>query len=190
MLLNRIAMLLAIFALGWTLFRVCNSGGDPPGESEPPPFRTSALPTQTRAAPITAAPTPALTPSPPPLATYRVTYYGPGFEGQPVACGSDVYGLFDPTDPTTAASGDGGPSCGTRLDLCSGADGELCQVVVIKDACGGCGPDHLDLSRAAWDALGQPVAVYVRRTWTALVVPPVHYEASYSATVLVPGEAP
>ena len=126
------------------------------------------VPTATVAAATIPAATPTFTPMPPPVAYYRVTYYGPGFEGGLVACGTDIYGPFDSTDPTTAAAGEGGPTCGTRLDLCSVTS---CQVVVIKDACGGCSANHLDLSRAAWDALGQPVEVYVRREWAALAVP-------------------
>ena len=129
-----------------------------PSNNDPPPTTPTLTPSPTLAR------TPVPTAQPVPVAYFRVTYYGPGFEGGPVACGSDVYGLFDADDPTTAASGTGGPGCGTHLVLCSG---KLCQMVVIKDACGGCGPDHLDLSRAAWDALGQPEYV------TAAVTQPV-----------------
>ena len=141
-------------------------GGDPSGGSEPPPFRTPAVATQT----WPATETPAATPTVAASRRYYVTYYGLEFEGGPLGCGSDVYGYYDPDDPTTAASGDGGPVCGSHLTLCSDAQGTLCQVVVIKDTCGGCGPDHLDLSRAAWLVLGQPE--YVVATFEAVVLRP------------------
>ena len=148
-----LAIILAvILGIGW------RCGGDPFGESEPPPFMAPTTPTQTRPAPTIPAAIPTIEPS---RRVYRVTYYGPGFEGGPLGCGSDIYGLFDSSDPTTVASGDGGPVCGTHLTLCSEADGTLCQGVVVKDACGGCSPDHLDLSRAAWLVLGQPEYVVV-----------------------------
>ena len=128
-------------------------GGDLSGGSGPPPFRAVATPTQTWPATETPAATPTVDPG---RRAYRVTYYGSDFAGGPLGCGSDVYGYYDPNDPTTAASGAGGPVCGSHLTLCSEAQGTLCQGVVVKDTCGGCGPDHLDLSRAAWLALGQP----------------------------------
>ena len=166
--MRALCVLWVVGAIVWTAALVVHIRyGDPSGGIEPPPFMVAATPTQTWPATETPAATPTEEPS---RRVYRVTYYGPGFEGQPVACGSDVYGLFDPNDPTTAASGDGGPICGAHLTLCSGAEGGLCQGVVIKDGCGGCGPDHLDLSRAAWDALGQPE--YVIATAASPVEPP------------------
>mgnify|MGYP001598665634 CR=1 FL=1 len=143
---------------------------------EPPQGRRPVAATE-RAAVATLSSTP--TPAP---IVYRVTYYGPGFEGGLVACGTDIYGPFDSSDPTTAAAGSGGPPCGTRLTLCNG---KLCLVVVIKDACGGCSPDHLDLSRAAWDALGQPT--HVAATIAAPAPPSLPESGDLSALSLPDG---
>jgi len=83
-----------------------------------------------------------------------VTWFGEFHRGGPFFC--EEFGFFDPGDPTTVAMGAGGPPCGTKVRLCSES---TCIVAVIKDKCGGCGPGHLDLSRAAWDTLGQPERV-------------------------------
>lgn len=120
---------------------------------------STATPTATATA--TSTPTPTNTSTPVPTATpvshrIRVTYYGEALRDRPLYCGSNIYGLFDPSDPTTAAMGANGPPCGSRLQLCSES---ACIVVVIKDKCPGCGPDHLDLSQAGWKALGWPSMV-------------------------------
>jgi len=86
------------------------------------------------------------------------TYYDVGFEGGPLYCGTDIYGYYDPADPTTVAAGASGPPCGTHLRVCNE---RACIGVVVKDRCGGCGAAHLDLSRGAWEALGQPSEVEV-----------------------------
>lgn len=111
-----------------------------------------ATPTATATATATASPTPTATATPEPV-VYRVTWYGDDFAGGPMLCTEEPY---DPNDPTVAASGAGGPLCGERLRLCSET---TCIDVVIRDGCGGCGPRHLDLSRAGWHALGQPTEV-------------------------------
>jgi len=114
-----------------------------------PPAPTPT-PTATATNTATVTQTPTATPEP---VRYLVTYYGADFQGGPLGCGSDVFGTYDLSDPTTIASGAGGPPCGTHLHLCSET---ACQNVVVKDMCGGCGPMHLDLSEAAWNVLGQP----------------------------------
>lgn len=86
----------------------------------------------------------------------RVTWYGEALRGGPLYCGSDIYGRFDPDDLTTVAVGAGGPPCGSRLQLCSES---ACIITIVKDRCGGCGPGHLDLSQAGWEALGRPSMV-------------------------------
>lgn len=110
--------------------------------------------------PPTATPSPTSTPVPPTPApvTYKVTYYGAAFQGGPFYCGTDIYGYYDLNDPTTVAAGAGGPPCGTPLTICNEG---ACLSVVVKDRCGGCGPYHLDLSKAAWEALGRPSEVEV-----------------------------
>lgn len=82
---------------------------------------------------------------------YRITWYGPEFAGQPLACGSDIYGLYDPADPTTAAANWGQHVCGERLRVCTKS---VCLTVIVKDRCGGCGYGHIDLSQAAYNRLG------------------------------------
>lgn len=122
------------------------------------PIHTSPpapMPTLTATATNTATATATSTATPVPV-RYLVTYYGVDFQGGPLGCGSDVFGTYDRNDPTTIASGDGGPPCGMHLHLCSPT---ACQDVVVKDMCGGCGPMHLDLSEAAWNVLGQPDTV-------------------------------
>lgn len=58
-------------------------------------------PTQTWSASIIPAATPTVELG---RRVYRVTYYGPEFQGGPLACGSDVYGHYDANDPTTIAA--------------------------------------------------------------------------------------
>ena len=82
---------------------------------------------------------------------YRTTYYNEEFQGSLLACGSDIYGLYDVNDPTTAAASWDQHQCGDRLTVC----GIECQTVIVKDKCGECGPNHIDLSKAAWIKIGQ-----------------------------------
>ena len=95
------------------------------------------------------------------------------YAGQPLGCGNGVY---DPYDPTIVAVG---PSryaewpCGTKLRVCAretfpslqggpflGGYQELvvpgmwCINVARQDSCPGCGHYLLDLSEAAFEALG------------------------------------
>lgn len=124
--------------------------------SSPGPTAT-ATPTMMPTSTSTATPTPTSTATPTPLPKrVIVTWYGEAFRGGPLYCGSDVYGQFNPDDPTTVAMGADGPPCGSRLRLCSDS---ACIIATIKDKCGGCGPHHLDLSRAGWEALGHPSVV-------------------------------
>jgi len=125
-------------------------------------MRAPAHATPTATATASSSPTLTATPTatPEPVA-YRVTWYGDDFAGGPMLCTEEPY---DPNDPTVAASGAGGPPCGERLRLCSEG---TCIEVTIRDGCGGCGPQHLDLSRAGWEALGKPSEVW------ATPVPPV-----------------
>lgn len=88
---------------------------------------------------------------------YIVTYYDQCCVGGPFYCGVEIYGYFNPLDPTTVATGWGGFTCGTHLLLCS----NVCISVVVKDLCSGCGSNHLDLSRGAYNALGGPTSVRV-----------------------------
>jgi len=129
--------------------------------------RAPARATPTVTATDTTSPTPTATPTatPEPV-VYRVTWYGDDFAGGPMLCTEEPY---DPNDPTVAASGAGGPPCGERLRLCSDA---ACIEVVIRDGCGGCGPRHLDLSRAGWHALGQPTEVMATPVPPVAVLPP------------------
>jgi hypothetical protein len=82
---------------------------------------------------------------------YRITWYGERLAGNPLGCGSDIYGSFDPSDITTAATPWRRHQCGDRLLVCTDVN---CLVVVVKDRCGECGRQHIDLSRGAWKALG------------------------------------
>ena len=120
----------------------------------------TASPTPTNTATVTPTETPTVTPIPPtetPMPTrVRVTWYGEAFRGGPVYCGTDVYGRYDPDDPSTVAMGADGPPYGSRLRLCSES---TCITATIKDKCGGCGSGHLDLSRGGWEALGRPESV-------------------------------
>lgn len=116
--------------------------------SDAPVIPATATPTMSPTSTSTVTPTPTSTPEP---VVYRLTWYGEEFRGGPLYCGSDVYGYYDPDDPTTVA-GVHEFACGTRLELCA----ETCIRVVVKDACGGCGYGHLDVSRAAWQELGRP----------------------------------
>ena len=83
---------------------------------------------------------------------YRLTYYTQAeFGGQPLACGSDIYGTYNSSDPTTIATDWNTFGCGDRLRVCT--DGG-CIAGIVKDRCGGCGAYHLDLSEAGYNILG------------------------------------
>lgn len=82
---------------------------------------------------------------------YRITWYGEETGNGPLACGSDIYGHFDPYDVTTVATPWVQYDCGDRLRICTDV---RCIVAIVKDKCGGCGAQHIDLSRGAWYTLG------------------------------------
>ncbi len=79
--------------------------------------------------------------------TATVTFYSDAYVGGGFYCGG---GHYSPDDPTVAATGDP-VSCGESILLCNEG---TCINVVVKDRCGGCGPDHIDLSKEAFTALG------------------------------------
>ena len=102
--------------------------------------------------------------------SYKLTYYHPSFEGGPLGCGSDIYGSYKGSDPTTAAiSRSSSFECGDRLQVC----GSSCAVVIVKDYCGGCSYNHIDLSLAAWDAVGGVTSGEVTRVTIAMELPDV-----------------
>lgn len=78
---------------------------------------------------------------------WRLTYYAEPFTGGTMACG----GTFYPTDVTVVAAPVGVFDCYQPLEVCTEV---RCLVVTVQDRCGGCGPRHLDLSRAAYETLG------------------------------------
>ena len=83
---------------------------------------------------------------------WRLTAYHRSLAGGLFYCGSDIYGSYDPSDPTTAASsGSSKLDCGQRLRITT-SDSSI--IVIIKDRCPGCDSNHLDLSQAAWERLG------------------------------------
>ncbi|MDR7574203.1 MAG: RlpA-like double-psi beta-barrel domain-containing protein [Armatimonadota bacterium] len=141
---------------------VPRTGGRPtPAVTVGPTATATATPTDGPTSTATPAPTAGSFPVPTPAtpspgaAVYRVTWYGDEFAGRPTRCTGEPY---DPEDPNVAAAGAAGPTCGARLRLCSES---ACIVVTVRDGCGGCGPRHLDLSRAGWNALGRPAEVVV-----------------------------
>jgi rare lipoprotein A (peptidoglycan hydrolase) len=79
------------------------------------------------------------------------TYYGieDGFVDGTMACGEE----FSPSDATVVAVKPGRYPCGTRLTV-TNPDTQQSVNVVVKDYCGGCAWDHLDLSRAAFSRIG------------------------------------
>ncbi len=162
---------LAIF--GGLLVGLVFAGMLPVRSAHAPGISTTTTPTISQTSTSTATPTPT---KPAPV-VYRVTYYGLDFQGGLVYCG---YGPFDLNDPTTAASGEGGPPCHTRLMLCSDT---ACQEVTIKDACGGCGPYHLDLSQAAWEVLGRPSHVEAQLLQAAIPESPQVEEQLLQAAI-------
>ena len=98
-----------------------------------------------------------------------VTHYGYQYEGLPLGCG---YGPYRSADPTIAASaydlstGARPYQCGQQLEVCGD---NACQVVVVKDACPGCGWNQLDLSESAklivCGQLHDNCGVSIRRLW-------------------------
>mgnify|MGYP001582146237 CR=1 FL=1 len=110
---------------------------------------------------------------------YRLTYYADSLQGQPLGCGQDIYGTYDPSDPTTAAVADGAFTCGQRLAVCA----DVCITVIVKDKCGECEQAHIDLSRAAWNAAGGKDYGDVQLSHANMpkvqeVVPPVQIEST------------
>ena len=79
---------------------------------------------------------------------YRITYYGDAFAGNPMYCTGELY---DPSDPTVAASGSDGFPCGATLRVCASA----CLDLTVQDRCGGCSGQHIDVSESAWYQLGE-----------------------------------
>ena len=91
--------------------------------------------------------------------TARATYYHPSLAGGPLGCG---YGPYWPSDPTVVAVS---PAryrewpCGTEFQI-SGPAGTI--RATRKDACPGCGANHVDLSSAGSTAVcGRPVTCTV-----------------------------
>jgi rare lipoprotein A (peptidoglycan hydrolase) len=66
-----------------------------------------------------------------------------------MACGEE----FSPQDPSVVAVVPGRFPCGTRL-LVTDRQSQRSTVVTVKDHCGGCAWNHIDLSRAAFANLG------------------------------------
>lgn len=95
-----------------------------------------------------------------------VTYYGieDGYFDGAMYCG----GEFNPADLTIAAVSPGRYPCGTRLVI--GYPGTQRRIeVTVKDHCGRCTWNHLDLSRAAFAALGHLEQGRIEVVWTAVL---------------------
>lgn len=75
------------------------------------------------------------------------TWYGADYAGGPLACSGEP---FAPDDATVAAVQPGRWPCGTRLVI--GYGGKQVTVYVL-DHCPGCGWNHVDLSKAAFERL-------------------------------------
>jgi rare lipoprotein A (peptidoglycan hydrolase) len=91
------------------------------------------------------------------------TYYGieDGYVDGTMACGQE----FSPADPTVAAVRPGRYPCGTRL-MVTDSQSQRSVEVVVKDYCGGCAWDHVDLSRAAFSKIGQLKQGRLDVAWT------------------------
>ena len=83
-----------------------------------------------------------------------MTPYDDGLAGNPLGCG----GTYDPSDPTVIAVSlplAADFPCGSHIAIW-GPAGQI--VGVRQDTCPGCGANHLDLSRAAFNAVCGPAA--------------------------------
>jgi len=129
----------------------------PPTDTPVPPTPTHVPPTETPTPIPTAtntpapSPTPTRTPRPGNTATpspdqFSVTRYADSLEGNSLGC--TQYGTYDPDNPLIVAVG---PArhfewpCGTLLQVCGPAG---CLIALRADSCPGCGPNHIDMSRA------------------------------------------
>jgi|SRR3990167_1008835 len=83
---------------------------------------------------------------------YKTTYYADSFVNQPMYCNEELY---NPNDITIIAAAS--IPCGTTIILCS----QICITATIKDRCGGCNQNQLDLSLAGYKLLGNPDVVSV-----------------------------
>ena len=99
------------------------------------------------------------------MVTGIVTYYGieDGFRDGTMYCGAE----FNPADPSVVAVSPGRYPCGTRLLVTDRRTNRSLEVTV-KDHCGECGWDHLDLSRAAFATLTYPERGVLDVVWVVL----------------------
>lgn len=93
------------------------------------------------------------------------TYYGveDGYVDGITYCG----GAFSPADGTTAAVRPGRYPCGTRLLVIERTSQRSIEVVV-KDHCGSCGWNHLDLGRGAFSRLAPVEQGRLEVVWVPL----------------------
>jgi rare lipoprotein A (peptidoglycan hydrolase) len=93
------------------------------------------------------------------------TYYGieDGFNGGTMYCGSP----FSPADPVVVAVSPGRYPCGTRLRVTE-VRSKQSIVVVVKDHCGRCSWNQLDLSRAAFGNLSSIERGRLDIAWTPI----------------------
>jgi len=75
-----------------------------------------------------------------------VTHYGVQYNGRSMGCrGSGVYSSDDPSIIAVGPSRYREWGCGTMFQVCGAAG---CIIGMRRDACPGCGPNHLDLSES------------------------------------------